>query len=557
MTDKPAIASIGTGQRTRPDLASLLGFLRITPSEEASLREQGRGIASEERDRFVDAFYAHLQGYPELVDILAVPGRVDHLRKSMRQYLDTLLEAPLDDAYLAGRVATGQAHVRVGLLPRWYLGAYAMMLSWWMPRLAAEPGGAEAIQGLLKRILLDSTLAMESYVSGRVAGLAEEKEVLDRQARERGERLRESEARYQDLVEKAPEMIHQVDAERRFVRVNQTELDRLGYTLAEMHQMKLEDVVPPAYRHGIREHFEKVRESGSSRLETVFRTRSGEEFPVEVYATAQRDGEGRFLQTRAFVRDLTETRRLESELVRWERLAAVGSMAAKVAHEIRNPLSAISLNVELLADEVSGLPEARARDSQQILSTILGEVDRLNAIIEEYLAFARLPRLELRETSLQEIFYQLQHLMTLDLERHGVRLTMSIDDDLPSIHGDARQLQQVLMNLVRNSQEAMPDGGEIRLKALALPEAIEIIAADTGIGISEEGLSRIFDPFFTTKHSGTGLGLAYVQQVLREHGARIVCHSKVGQGTEFRILIPRPGAAGDPATRRKIRNTLS
>jgi signal transduction histidine kinase len=312
-----------------------------------------------------------------------------------------------------------------------------------------------------------------------------------------------------------------------------------------MRAIRVEEIVPPAYRRSLLEHLARTKVEGRSRLETIFRTKAGEEFPVEIDATAQYDEAGALLRTRAFVRDLSETKRLERELVRWERLAAVGSMAAKVAHEIRNPLSAISLNAELLADEVSLLPDGSRTEGERLLTTILGEVDRLNAIIEEYLAFARLPRLQFQEVSLQECFYRLEQLLGQEMNHRGIRLSIARDESLPAVQGDVRQIEQVLLNLLRNSEDAMPDGGEIRVETKRIPGAVEVSITDDGLGIPEKSLPLIFDPFFTTKDTGTGLGLAYVQQVMHEHGGRIECESRVGEGTVFRITFPVEARSGD------------
>lgn len=523
------------------DTEALRAFLRIREDEDVRLREFGAGIPQAERRAFVERFYEHLLTVPELAALLAVPGRGDRLRLTLARYVDAILSAPLDQDYLTDRVRTGEAHLRIGLLPRWYLGAYALFLDTWLPRMAEGEGGGERVRAFMKRVLLDTILAMESYVTGRIEGLAREKESLGHEMEVRARRLAESERRYEELVENAPEMIHQVDGERRFVTVNRAELSRLGYGLDEMRAMRLEMIVPPAYRNSIVDHVEAVKRDGAHRIETVFRAKSGREFPVEIYAAALSDLNGAFLQTRAFVRDLSDRQRLEGELARWERLAAVGSMAAKVAHEIRNPLSAISLNVELIADELAALPEERRKEVVPLLNTILGGVDRLNAITEEYLSFARLPPMEVRDTSLYEVFHKLKLLTNRDLERRDITLHLDLEPELPGVAGDGHQLGQVFLNLIRNSQDAMPDGGSIRISAGLVDGQIEIFISDTGVGIPEKSLAKIFDPFFTTKDAGTGLGLAYVQQVLLEHRARITCHSKVGEGTEFRILIPTSG----------------
>ncbi|MCA9730009.1 MAG: two-component sensor histidine kinase, partial [Candidatus Eisenbacteria bacterium] len=230
--------------------------------------------------------------------------------------------------------------------------------------------------------------------------------------------------------------------------------------------------------------------------------------------------------------------RLHTELARWERLAAVGSMAAKVAHEIRNPLSAISLNAELLQDEVAELPPGRRSEGRRLLGSILGQVDRLNALIEEYLAFARLPRAELCNVSVPRVLEKLEHLLQGELRVRGIEMTMSVDAGVPEIASDPRQLEQVLLNLLKNSIEAMPDGGRIAVVAEARGDIVEVRIKDTGCGIREEHRAEIFDPLFTTKDGGTGLGLSFVQQALRELQGRVEFTSTAGAGTEFVLHFP-------------------
>lgn len=527
-----------------PSWAVLRQFIEFSDADDALLRGAGAQIPASEKHAFVEAFYAHLLEHEELRGILTSPGRIEKLKSSLLRYVESLFTTPVDEAYLAERRRIGLAHVRIGLLPRWYLGGYSHFLSWWLPQLSKGPGGAARVRAFLKRLLLDQVLAMEGYVATRVEGLEQETKSLDLEVREKGRRLAESERQYEELVETAPEMIYQLDAARRFVGVNQTGLRRLGYSADEMRALSFWQVVPPAYRRGVEEHLDRAASQGSARLETVFRAKPGEEFPVELYTTAQYAPDGVLFRTRSFVRDLSERTRLERELLKWERLASVGSMAAKVAHEIRNPLLAISLNAELVGDELAGLSAERRREGERLLSTILSEVDRLNAIIEEYLAFARLPRLAIEESSLQEIFYRLEQLLTPEMSRRGIQLRIDIDDSLRAVSGDSRQLEQVFLNLLRNAEDAMPDGGEIRVSARDDTSGVELTFTDTGSGIPEESLAKIFDPFFTTKDTGTGLGLAYVQQVLYEHHGRIHCQSRVGQGTEFVIFLPYEPARG-------------
>lgn len=510
---------------------SLRALVQIEDVQDQDFLLMAGALSPEDRAELVTAFYQHLERYADLRPFFDDTERSARLRLSLDRYLSSLLSAPIDEDYRIDRQHIGRAHMRIGLSPGWYLAAYSSFVTWSFEKIR-ERG---PLQGFLKRMLLDMVLVMETYVTTRVDHLNSEKTSLDVQVKDRNRRLVESEQRYEDLVDNAPEMIHQLDSERRFLSVNRRELSRLGYSLEEMRALRLDDIVAPSHRDGLEGHFRRVRVEGASRLETTLVTRGGEEFPVEIYATAQTGPDGSFLQTRAFVRDLSERIRLERELVRWERLASVGSMAAKVAHEIRNPLASISLNAELLADEMHALPESHRANARGLLTTILGGVDRLNSLVEEYLAFGRLPVPDLGEVSLADVFRQLQQLLTPALKQGKIDMRIEVEEGLPAISGDSRQLEQMFLNLVRNSQDAMPKGGEITIKAVSSRRHVDVTVRDTGIGIPEESLPLMFDPFFTTKDTGTGLGLAYVQQVLQEHQARIKCTSRLGKGTEFHL----------------------
>jgi signal transduction histidine kinase len=234
----------------------------------------------------------------------------------------------------------------------------------------------------------------------------------------------------------------------------------------------------------------------------------------------------------------------EQELVRSERLAAVGKMAAVITHEVRNPLSSIGLNAELLEEELGKLPGGRS-EAANLCRAIHKEVDRLTAITEEYLRFARLPRPRLVEEQVNVIVSQLVDFQKEELAMAGVQVSARLADGLPPVAADEAQLRQALLNLVRNAAESMTGGGGTLVVETRRGDggaAVEIVIADTGPGIPAEHLGRIFEPFFTTKERGTGLGLALTQQIVAEHGGRIDVESIVGRGTRFVVRLPS-GAA--------------
>jgi len=233
-----------------------------------------------------------------------------------------------------------------------------------------------------------------------------------------------------------------------------------------------------------------------------------------------------------------ELREKQEALLRAEKLATVGKMAAQITHEIRNPLSSIGLNADLLAEEIEGGDTAEAR---RLCSAIAREVDRLTEITEEYLRFARLPKPQVAPEDAAGLVRDLVAFVQPELEAAGIRVETELEDAVEAMI-DENQIRQALLNLVRNSREAMPGGGVLRLSARRAPDGgAELRVADTGNGMRPEDLARIFDPFYTTKEGGTGLGLSLTQQIVAQHGGTLRCESEPGRGTTFTLHIP--GAA--------------
>ncbi|MBL9016270.1 MAG: HAMP domain-containing protein [Myxococcales bacterium] len=228
----------------------------------------------------------------------------------------------------------------------------------------------------------------------------------------------------------------------------------------------------------------------------------------------------------------------EREVVRAERLAAVGKMAAMITHEVRNPLSSIGLNTELLEEELADVPNAD--EARGLCRSIHREVDRLTAITEEYLAFARLPKPKLAAESINGMVTALAAFVREDLAARQVVLTteLAAEDVIGQI--DAGQIRQCLINLVRNAADAVAVKGKgwviLRTRRDADRAVIEV--EDSGVGIPSDVLPRLFDPFFSTKDGGNGLGLALTQQIVRDHGGDVDVTSTVGRGTTFTVRVP-------------------
>jgi len=224
--------------------------------------------------------------------------------------------------------------------------------------------------------------------------------------------------------------------------------------------------------------------------------------------------------------------------VQAERLAAVGRMAAHVTHEIRNPLSSIGLNLEMLEEELA-LAEVSS-EPRQLLQAIRREVDHLSALSEEYLRLARPQKPRLEAEALPEMIRELSSFVRPELAKAGVQLVLDLPDDVADVVIDEQQIRQALGNLMRNAREAMSKGGRLSIALRELEAGrIELTVEDTGPGIPEDIRKNVFDPFFTTKNRGTGLGLAITRQVIESHGGTIACESVEPHGTRFRIRLRR------------------
>ena len=228
----------------------------------------------------------------------------------------------------------------------------------------------------------------------------------------------------------------------------------------------------------------------------------------------------------------------EARLIRSERMAAAGQLASHITHEVRNPLNSISLNTEMLEEELEG---AEGSEGRALCRAIREEVDRLTEITEEYLRFARLPKPSLQREDVNELIAGLLSFVGSELAEAGVSVDQQLDPLLPPVECDENQLRQALLNLVRNAGEAMDDvgGGTLTVSTAVVEdgEQVEITVADTGPGIDEADVARVFEPFFSTKERGTGLGLALTHQIVQEHNGTIAVTSRAGEGTTFRLRL--------------------
>lgn len=221
-----------------------------------------------------------------------------------------------------------------------------------------------------------------------------------------------------------------------------------------------------------------------------------------------------------------------------ERLAAVGRLSARMAHEVRNPLGAIHLNVDMLRDLMRQCPEPVAREAEPLLAEIQDEVRALAELTDEYLVAARLPRPRLEKESLADLVHDAVAFLRPVAERQGVHLSVEEAAVLPPLLIDRDMVRQAIRNLVKNSLEALPPGGRITVRVDGSAGGARVTVTDNGPGVSAEAAAHLFEPFFTTKSRGSGLGLSIAQEIAREHGGELTWRNRPEGGAEFALLLP-------------------
>ncbi len=232
-----------------------------------------------------------------------------------------------------------------------------------------------------------------------------------------------------------------------------------------------------------------------------------------------------------------QLRKAQKALIRTEKIAAIGQIAAGVAHEVKNPLNSLSINAQLLLREV--LNKFGSDDPcYESASVIKSEINRINNILEEFVKFARFPEPQFMQDNINQVVTEVAEVISQNARDAGVTIKLSPGNNIPPFKFDAKQFKTVLINLSLNSISAMPEGGTLEIKTALKDRDILIYVTDTGKGIPEKDLEKIFSPFFSTKEGGLGLGLSIVQKIIENHSGRISCAGKVGEGTTFKVILP-------------------
>jgi signal transduction histidine kinase len=235
---------------------------------------------------------------------------------------------------------------------------------------------------------------------------------------------------------------------------------------------------------------------------------------------------------------LSRLQTAQQELVVAERMATVGRLSLRIAHEVRNPISAIELNAEMLEDIVREHGDAEMKEAAALVAAIRDQVTALDALTEEYLAFARFPRPHFEEESVNHLVQELADFVRPVATRQGLTLRVEVDPNVPMMEIDSGLLRQAVLNLLKNGLESLSSGGELTIESRFDGDAVEIGVSDTGAGIPVDVGPRLFEQFFTTKPQGTGLGLSITRQIAEEHGGEVRWANRPDRGATFTIRLP-------------------
>jgi signal transduction histidine kinase len=254
--------------------------------------------------------------------------------------------------------------------------------------------------------------------------------------------------------------------------------------------------------------------------------------------------------------DIERLRALNEQLVRSEKLAAAGALAAGVAHEVNNPLASISSLIQMVQSRpLNAENEAETREMLRLAST---QIARISQVLRDMMDFARQRRPERAPLELARAVESGLRLASFDKAFKRLRVKTDFEPTAPHVSADADQLQQVFLNLLLNARDAMPDGGDLRVRTFYDAAAREVVAEvlDEGAGIASDALPHVFDPFFTTKRAGAGLGLAVCYGIVTAHGGRIEVESEEGRGTTVRVSLPAASTVNERAPLTQTAATL-
>jgi two-component system NtrC family sensor kinase len=342
--------------------------------------------------------------------------------------------------------------------------------------------------------------------------------------------LRKSKEKYKDIFENIQDVFFEVDMNGNILEISPSIKSITEHEREDLIGKSIYDLFTDKNKwqefYGI-----LLRKNKVCDFEINFKDKSGKDVIGSITSRLLKDGKSSRIV--ASLRNITEHKNMEKHLLRAERLAGVGQLAAGIAHEIRNPLGNISSSIQFCLSKYDPPQQIK-----QFLEIIQRNSDNANNIIKGLLDFATPREIKLEKNYITKVLNNAIRLVKNRCEKDGVQLKKDFTSDLPQIMFDEKWLEQSFLNLILNAKEAMPGGGTLTIKTYIQEKEIVVVFSDTGIGIPKENLQKIFDPFFTTKDDGTGLGLSFVYQIINAHNGKIDIESTEGKGTDISLYLP-------------------
>lgn len=492
-------------------------------------------------ERLAREFYERIREHEDAHAVLAGEAQIVRLQGSMVRWLGRIFSGPWDSAYIAQSISIGQVHIRVGVPPRFVCSAMNLLRVGLTRVVESEGANDEKLLAAIHQVLdLELATMIESYCvnfTRRVRSQAEEERAHLAQS------LEVTERQYQQAVELAGMIVIGLDTEGRLRLFNPEAERTTAFERDEVEGMSfVEELVEPADRERVADLLRSPASGGEvHRANFAIRVRSQR---VRFLAASLSTGLAGELATIIMAQDVTEARQLAEKGARAEKLAAVGTLAAGLAHEIRNPLNGAHLHLAYLRRELT--KQHADPELMGAVAVVGDEIQRLSKLVTEFLQFARPRPLERRAVSLGEVVRRVERL----LQQPGKSTALYADLPLADVvvEGDADQLEQLLLNLARNAIEALAgrSNGVVTLRLRRSPREALVEVEDNGPGLANPE-APIFDAFFTTKAGGTGLGLSIVHRIAQDHGGTVEVVSEPGR-TVFTTRLPLALHAGGQAT---------
>ena len=512
-------------------------YVRFDEADARALVEL-RPLAAPHFVRIAREFYERIREHEEAHAVFTGEAQIERLQRSMVTWMERILSGTYDDAYYEEARKIGRVHVRVGLPQRYMFTAMALL------RVALETVAQEALgvnagpaRFALSRILdLELAVMVESYRDDH-AEQSRRREELESHS------LRTDLARalhlYEVALDAVPSLVVGVDVKGKIRIFNRAARTTTGHALEDVYGLPFVDtLVPTEARPNDAPLFESLLAGRPKHIaeDGVLMTRAGKARDVRWSFSRIPDGAPDDVVLFAIGADVTESRAVSRQLHQNEKLAALGTLAAGLAHEIRNPLNGAQLHVSFLQRSLEKkLPEPELLEAA---SVVADEIKRLARLVSEFLDFARPSALVKKRVAVQWLFGRVLELTA----SHAAQAGITIETDVPPqelvIYADAGKVQQVLLNIVQNAIEALEPAhtGRVILRARRHPRHVRIEIEDDGPGLPSPE-APVFDAFFSTKASGTGLGLAITHRIVTDHGGSMDVDSCPGR-TSFGFTIP-------------------